>query len=286
MTIYGLDVSEHQSAFDFHRARAEGYDFVILRTNDGTYRDHWYQWQYDAAKAAGYGDAMAAYFYLRHPREGASIAQQVNLALNQMTDGRRLPMWIDVETDAVLSAAHVREAKRLLESAGIYVPGVYTGKYYWDSMGQPDSREFGAVWLSHYGINRIAPASIFYAERCGDAAAAWNLSVGGQTATILQFSSNGVAAGRVGGLDVNAYRGTLDELIHLFTGKEPEMQFDQISNRYPSRVKNADPAVTLAPIDALMNADANSWEANHKLDALLAEMQALKDEISRLKESK
>ena len=39
MPLYGLDVSEHQNGMYLHRAQAEGYDFVIIRLCDGTYRD-------------------------------------------------------------------------------------------------------------------------------------------------------------------------------------------------------------------------------------------------------
>ena len=122
MPLYGLDVSEHQNGMYLPRAQAEGYDFVIIRLCDGTYRDKIFGSHLQDAASAGL--ITSAYWYLRSPSEGSTIAQQVDV-IDQQMGGRR---------------------------------------------------------------------------------------------DLLQYGSNCHAAGYPGVVDVNAYRGSHDELRHLFTG--------------------------------------------------------------------
>lgn len=161
MPLYGLDVSEHQNGMYLHRAQAEGYDFVIIRLCDGTYRDKIFGSHLQDAESAGL--ITSAYWYLRSPSEGSTIAQQVDVIDQQMGGRRDLGVWIDVESvsrnhQLLLTGDDVWAAKRELESRGYHVPG------------------------------------------------------------ILQYGSNCHAAGYPGVVDVNAYRGSHDELRHLFTG--------------------------------------------------------------------
>ena len=70
MPLYGLDVSEHQNGMYLHRAQAEGYDFVIIRLCDGTYRDKIFGSHLQDAESAGL--ITSAYWYLRSPSEGST----------------------------------------------------------------------------------------------------------------------------------------------------------------------------------------------------------------------
>ena len=96
MTLWGLDVSQHQNGLSLGAARAEGYDFVFIRTNDGTYRDSVFQSHLQDAESTGM--VVAAYWYLRAPSEGTTIAQQVDVIDSQMNGRRDIPVWIDVES--------------------------------------------------------------------------------------------------------------------------------------------------------------------------------------------
>ncbi|PSA77240.1 peptidase M23, partial [Corynebacterium diphtheriae] len=88
-----------------------------------TYKYRCYASHFDDAKKACL--PCAAYHYLRNPSECTTIAQQVQSSIEVMGE-RRLPMWIDVETEAGLHVDHIRQRKRLFEAAGVPVSGAYS----------------------------------------------------------------------------------------------------------------------------------------------------------------
>lgn len=211
MTIFGVDVSEFQDGISLAQAKREGISFAIIRTTDGTYRDRCYRSHLDDAESAGL--LTAAYHYLRNPTEGTSIAQQVQASLDVMGDAPR-PIWLDCETDADLTAAHIREAKQTFEARGVRVLGVYSYVPWWEGRtigGEPDSNEFGALWVAAYGTNPAGAPSAIYR---GDTHAQWSYPLGNQLPAIWQFGSNAQVAGY--SVDINAYRGSVDDLRALF----------------------------------------------------------------------
>ncbi|MDK6448716.1 hypothetical protein, partial [Enterococcus faecalis] len=72
------------------------------------------------------------------------------------------------------------------------------------------------LWVSNYGRNRTAPYRAAYTGDGGDNHRGWDYPLGNKKPDILQYGSNGLVAGFK--VDVNAYRGTIDQLKHLFTG--------------------------------------------------------------------
>lgn len=221
MTLWGLDVSEHQNGLSLGAARAEGYDFVFIRTNDGTYRDRVFQSHLQDAEATGM--VVAAYWYLRAPSEGTTIAQQVDVIDQQMNGRRDLPVWIDVESvdsagRKLLTGGDVHAAKAELERRGYTVPGIYTGRWYWEHMpgGEPSMAGLGALWCSHYGSNSRGWGSVLYENDGGDQHPGWHYPLGDRLPDILQFGSRGVVAGFE--VDVNAFRGDRAALEALLRG--------------------------------------------------------------------
>ena len=212
-TIFGVDVSEHQDGMSLKRAAAEGMKFAIIRTTDGTYRDRCYRSHLEDAEASGL--VTSAYHYLRNPSEGTTVRQQVDASLSVM-GARKRPVWIDVETSAGLHVNHIRECKRLFEAAGVRVIGAYSYVPYWEGMvspGEPDSAEFGAFWVAAYGANRTGPPSTIYP---GDSHAQWTYPLGNQKPSLWQFGSEAQVAGFT--VDINAFKGTKDQLRALFYG--------------------------------------------------------------------
>lgn len=212
-TIFGVDVSEHQDGMSLQRAAAEGMKFAIVRTTDGTYRDRCYRSHLEDAEASGL--VTAAYHYLRNPSEGTTVRQQVDASLSVM-GARKRPVWIDVETSAGLHVNHIRECKRLFETAGVRVIGAYSYVPYWEgriSPGEPDSHEFGAFWVAAYGANRRGAPSEIYP---GDGHAQWTYPLGNQKPSLWQFGSEAQVAGFT--VDINAFKGTKDQLRALFYG--------------------------------------------------------------------
>lgn len=216
-TIFGVDISEHQDGMPLTRAAEEGIQFAIVRTTDGTYKDRTYRSHVDDGRGAGL--VLAAYHYLRNPSEGTTIRQQVDASLAVMGEHHRLPMWLDCETDAGLHPDHIREAKRLFEDAGIRVIGCYSYVPWWEGRiagGEPDSHEFGAFWVAAYGRNPYGAPRVIYP---GDNHAQWSYPLGNQLPIIWQFGSNASVAGR--SVDINAFKGNVDQLRALFTGEKP-----------------------------------------------------------------
>ena len=280
-TVFGVDVSEHQDGMSLRQAANEGIQFAIIRTTDGTYMDRCYRSHLDDAESAGL--VTAAYHYLRNPSEGTTVAQQVDAALAVMGDARR-PMWLDCETDAGLSVEHIREAKRLFEAAGVRVCGVYSYVPWWEGRvfeGEPKTKEFGAVWVAAYGRNfGGVPAHIYG----GDYHQQWDYPLGDQKPAIWQFGSRGLVAGRE--VDINAFRGTIDQLKQLFYGGDaPHQNGESVSyielggvsaaalndtkiavqKKVPSYVDNM---TEMEQTQALAFIDAAAWEIREVQDAM------------------
>ncbi|HAT1445452.1 TPA: peptidoglycan DD-metalloendopeptidase family protein [Corynebacterium striatum] len=238
-TIYGIDISEHNDGLSCARAKQEGIEFAIIRLCDGTHVDRVFHSHLADAEQAGM--LVSTYWYLRAPSEGTSISQQVDVIDRQMGGRRDLPVWIDVESvdmsypagdprRNLLVEKDVWDAKRELERRGYHVPGIYTGRWYWENMrgGEPSMNGLGYLWVSNYGLHNGAgdPRSL-YASEGGDRHPGWDYPLGDRKPDLLQYGSWGTVAGRPN-VDINAYRGTRAELEALFTGKQEELSMADI----------------------------------------------------------
>lgn len=192
----GIDVSEYQDGLSLVQAAAEGIEFVIIRTTDGTYQDRTFSSHFEDAQRAGL--PVEAYHYLRNPSEGTTIAEQVAAACAVMGDNI-VPMWLDCETPAGLRLEHVREARDLFYAAGIPVAGIYTYPRYWRwRMFGAATAEFGAVWVTDYGADRAGPPRELLDGR------QWPGEIGKQAPVMWQYGSRGLVAGYE--IDVNVRR--------------------------------------------------------------------------------
>lgn len=223
--LYGIDVSEHQDNFNLCDAvNNAGLDFVILRTNDGTYKDRLFHSHLADVERS---DALiAVYWYLRAPSEGTTIAQQADTVAEQLRGRTDLGVWIDVESVSntgvkLLTGDDVHSAKRELEKRGLYVPGVYTGRWYWEHMpgGEPSMAGLGHLWVSDYGqVDRSGTPAAVYNASGGNAHRGWSYPLGDRKPDLLQIGSRGVING-YHPVDVNVYRGNRAELEKIFSGK-------------------------------------------------------------------
>lgn len=232
MTIFGIDISDHQRGFDLPRAKAEGVEFAILRLCDGTYVDKAFREHLAGAERAGL--LVSTYWYLRAPSEGTTIAQQVDVIDQQMGGRRDLGVWIDVESVAgsrkLLTGQDVWAAKRELERRGYHVPGIYSGAWYWEAMpgGEPSMAGLGHLWVSNYGRNLRGASRDLYAGDGGNNHRGWNYPLGDRKPDILQFGSNGLVAGY--SVDINAYRGTREQIATIFAGKTIERKEEEMAD--------------------------------------------------------
>ena len=228
-TIFGIDISDHQNGLALSKAVRDGIEFVILRLCDGTYVDKAFKSHLADAEAQGL--VVSTYWYLRAPSEGTTIAQQVDVIDKQLGGRKDLGVWIDVESvgaggEKLLTKDDVWAAKRELEKRGYHVAGIYSGAWYWENMpgGEPSMDGLGHLWVSNYGRNRKGAPRDTYAADGGDNHRGWTYPLGDRRADILQFGSEGTVADWHP-VDVNAFRGTRDELARIFhpNNKEADM---------------------------------------------------------------
>ena len=238
-TLFGIDISEHNDGLSCARAKQEGIEFAIIRLCDGTHVDRVFHSHLADAEQAGM--LVSTYWYLRAPSEGTSIAQQVDVIDQQMGGRRDLPVWIDVESvdmnypasdprRYLLVEKDVWDAKRELERRGYHVPGIYTGRWYWENMrgGEPSMNGLGYLWASNYGVNNgVGDPRSLYASEGGDRHPGWDYPLGDRKPDILQYGSRGTVAGRPN-VDINAFRGSRAELEALFTGKQKGLSMSDI----------------------------------------------------------
>lgn len=257
-TRFGLDVSSHQNGISLRQAKEEGMDFVIIRLCDGTYRDPLFGSHLQDAEQAGL--QVSTYWYLRAPSEGSTFKQQVDVIDSQFNGRKDLGVWIDVESvrgqKKLLTGADVWEAKRELESRGYYVPGIYSAPWYWEGMpgGEPSMEGLGFLWKADYGTN---PQGYYRNIYPGNGSRKWSYPLGDRAPDIWQYGSRGLVAGFA--VDVNAYRGDLEQLHQMFYNKPRSGVVEQkslleelMTERIPSLInpsKNFDAATLLALVD-------------------------------------
>ena len=206
MTLFGIDVSHHQGAFDVERAAREGIDFFIFKATEGStfidsrFAENW-------RKAERTGKPYAAYHY---QRGGVSAAAQV--AHISRVVPRGVPVIPDVERGSG-TVALTRDLVARLRDAGYTVPLLYLPRWYWQELGSPSLAGLPPLWSSRYPDNRVGDIKDEYADV---PAHYWN-GYGGLPVAVLQFTSSARVAGRAP-IDGNAYRGTLAQLRTLLTG--------------------------------------------------------------------
>lgn len=192
----GVDVSEHQAGFTFADL---GLDFAVIRTTDGTHRDGSFeQLLFDATVA---DLSCSTYHFLRSPSEGTTVTEQVETAL-EVLGGRRLPMWIDVESRAGLSLEDVRACHAAFLSAGVEVAGIYTTASYWrrhmrsglGGLRMADPAQFGNLWLADWGTNPTVDLAA-----SPELPTTWPRPLGFPEPALWQFTSRG----RIGGVEVD-----------------------------------------------------------------------------------
>lgn len=219
MTIFGVDCSD----FDYGRGPVDvaamardGIQFLTHKATEGTRVTHAHYGQtLNAAKAAGI-PILGAYVVVRTPGNNGhgSIAAQVDYLLaylDQQTPWWRLPgffLQVDLEQwsyDKVAPIFGVQMCDLLKAKTGKAVI-LYAPRWaYGDSITGSHP-----LWASSYGINPVGGYRGLYP---GDTSPRWQ-SYSGRTPVILQYGSR-LTVGSQPGMDVNAFRGSLQDLATL-----------------------------------------------------------------------
>lgn len=210
MVTWLIDISNHQGAFDVSRAVAEGYSGVWMKATEGTtFRD----WMFDsfAGQTLATGAVPGAYHYLR----AGDGRAQCDAFYGRIRDHGGPDGWLaacDNEADASWQTT-VDFFARWRELAGDHPLVMYSGNWWWSARGWNGAALTPYLWDSRY-VDGSGYGSTLYEQV---PASWWSSRYGGWgDVTVLQFSSSGSVAGRT--IDVNAFRGTVDELRALTRG--------------------------------------------------------------------
>lgn len=202
-----LDISHHQTDnnFSLENARAQGYDFVILKCTQGvSYFDPAYTVSINEAKRLGM--YVAVYHFLT---AGQGDKQAANLA--QHIGDKSIPVFIDFESNGT-SFPSTRDAiifKREATRLGLKVAGIYLTESYWKATGSKSLTGFKNLWRAAYPSMKPGTPKDLYP---GNHHKRWS-SFGGKKPILWQFTSSGQIPGYKGNLDVSAFRGTKKELV-------------------------------------------------------------------------
>jgi len=203
-----VDISNWQGNINIGQIAREGYAACVCKATEGTgFRDGWFDTYIPKVKAAGMipgayhylragnGAAQARFFYDRVRKHGGPAGWIIQLDCESDGLGREMTDWAN-------------EWKRL---TGGHPFLIYSGAWWWPRTGGFRGAKLTPyLWQSHY-VSGSGYGSVLY-QRVP--ASWWRPGYGGWSeATILQFSSRGKVAGQL--IDVNAFRGTVDELRRL-----------------------------------------------------------------------
>jgi GH25 family lysozyme M1 (1,4-beta-N-acetylmuramidase) len=236
--IFGIDVHpEYQRGLNFERARAEGYEFCVIKASEGLYQDGskyvpiGLKEYFRRAEAEEFVMGVYAFLLSTPAKEQADHFLRTIEAVGGPEDKI---LMVDFEAYGSYPALtpgndqlknYIAEVKRRVGDHPIVV---YSGRNFWNG-GDPSGRfaQYGAdvAWDAYYlNMDPIHPKQ-FYAnsEKHFQNAGlpwGWGKPWGGVEPWFWQFTSAGGVAGM--NIDVNAYRGTREQLLTLTGMKEGE----------------------------------------------------------------
>src|SRR5215207_9997405 len=228
--IFGIDVhSEYQRGLNFERARAEEYEFCIIKAAEGPYRDGdryvptGFKDYFRRAEAEGF--VMGVYAFLLSTPAKAQ-ADHFLRTIEAVGGPEDKILMVDFEEyqapHGYLTAGNdqlmtfITEVKRRVGDHPIVL---YSGRGFWnggDSSG--DLEQYGAdvAWDAMYlDMNPHDRPRDYYADMKHRG---WGEPWGGVEPWFWQFTSAGGVAGL--NIDVNAYKGTREQLLALTGAKE------------------------------------------------------------------
>lgn len=223
-TVEGLDVSYYQGSVDWAAVKRSGRAFAFTRVSDGTtFRDPTFARNWAALKQNGL--IRGVYQYFRASEDPIAQADLLLDAIGALEPGD-LPPVLDLETSDGMSSSTViaRAAAWVsrVEAATGRSPIIYTSIGYWETLPASGTAQFAKrpLWVANYGVS------------CPHVPDTWS------TWRFWQYSESGSVPGASGGIDVNVWNGTLDELrafaagaprldpIEVYWARQPSSSYD------------------------------------------------------------
>jgi len=150
-TVRGIDVSHWQGTIDWDAVAADGIDFAIIRTSDGSFLDREFFRNWAEAKRVGIKRGVYQFF-----RAGNDPIVDAQLLLDRMgpLEPGDIPPVLDAETMDGQSASTVQANMRAwlehVAAATGATPIIYSGSGFWNgSLGSPDFTEY-PLWVANY----------------------------------------------------------------------------------------------------------------------------------------
>ncbi len=263
MGIFGVDVSNHQTSFDF-----TGWDFAILKASEGSgFKDRMFPTH--LANARRVGAVVAAYHYVRTDPADYQVG---NIEAMVPKD---VPVILDVEDGAGADPNLWRQLITELRERGYSVPLIYLPRWYWNKIGQPDLSGFPPLWQSWYPDYVARPREVGISMV---PASAW-APMDGIPVAIMQFTSSP--------FDQNYYGGTKEQLLSLLGGNEDEVGWSDplgVSEQDRANYGTPGPAATFDAGTWLKCASLYAGEAMSEARAANAKAQSLEQRIDEVKE--
>lgn len=208
--VRSMDISNHQAGMDVGRVvRENGFQFVPILTNDGTFVNRYFERQYDAVSAAG--AIPVPYVYLR-----PNWAQTIRIHMDMTPEGG--PSIVDVEEGS--GGIHeVRSAHDMLWDNRRTTPLLYWPRFHWQSVGSPDLRPLAVGVRGHWKSWYADSNRRTFMDALGRVPGyVWDDNRGGIPVRMIQFSGTGIVSGYAGPVDLNYFPGTRDALEELVFG--------------------------------------------------------------------
>ncbi|MEW4368508.1 glycoside hydrolase family 25 protein [Paenibacillus kandeliae] len=212
----GIDVSHWQGSINWSKVKASGKQYVFIKATEGSsYRDNQFITNVKGARAAGL--LVGAYHFINATTVTAARQEATHFvtALNEVggVSSFDLPPVMDYENNPgnlsksginAVALAFLQE----VEQQGGRKPIVYTG----NAFAQHFDASLGAydLWIARYSNTRVP-----------DDCAAW------KEWDFWQYTDSGQVDGISGGVDLNAYRGTLEQLKARYTKTNTEQGGNQ-----------------------------------------------------------
>lgn len=316
MTTFYTDLSHHdwnraKGDMDFTQIKRETSGAVCVRATygdpQGTHYDtHHFGDMIKQAKAAGF--TLLGGYHNLVKGDQASINRQVDWLRSELDRYGCNWAMVDVERfDELIQSGQyprwddVQQFHDRWHAVDDRVLAFYIPDWVWEaSLGRHSLTGLkGPLVASEYGSNPSdGSAANLYARQGGDTSDKWH-SYGGRVPEILQFGSNFVCDGASSKTDIDAFRGTFDQLKTLLLGKEDDMEqqdkleFDtgnpdrkvgqQMADLENVRNYEVSPTTKVSPLDpgpdsrlALLHANAA------KVPGLVTDVAALKTETAAI----
>lgn len=273
--LWGIDISHYQGDLDLHRARREGFEYVIIKATEGhTYVDPWFARNLDKARNAGL--LVAAYHYQRVESAAPWQADHIEKIVP-----KDVPLILDVE-DGGGHIGHTRATYEYVLARGYHMPLLYLPEWYWQQLGRPNLSGLPPLWYSRYANYEGGYASEIWARNASWFDQFWT-GYGGNHVEVLQFTSSATVAGHTP-VDANAYRGTRDQMAALLAGGDTSASVPEEDDmaaihdviwgeHHQSRVEGSEIVLPLGA--AILDNNAFTFESRQIIDQLNAKLDQL-----------